>query len=312
MPPEPQRDAEMAEKYDISLEVLREGLPLPLQSAPDGQIIFGDPLRVRVATAQQLQEAVDLILETAASFGDTPPRPPSATDCYVVPYSPPREALQLRQLLDGAPYITVQNMAVLEAKEEALAQITRRIAAVEELIGMLRNLAARLLLRHQNPAGNAKQRLFALKIRLGRRCCNQVPVTPLISFVGVNPQPQHAGDIDTAKSLLTDVPGIIEGNAAEFGQERILEVAGDLSELYLEDLDLVEEDEVSDKICRLILAEVSSSHWRDKMQLIDDDPRLLEFIEDTIAELQRRVTLYEEITTEPSLIGASHVDFDEL
>jgi hypothetical protein len=123
--------------------------------------------------------------------------------------------------------------------------------------------------------------------------------------------PQHAGDIDTAKSLLAGVPGV-EGNAAEFGQERILEVAGDLSELYLEDLDVVEEDEVSDEICRLILAEVSSSHWRDKMQLIDDDPRLLEFIEDTIVELQRRVTLYEEITTEPSLIGASNVDFDEL
>jgi hypothetical protein len=114
--------------------------------------------------------------------------------------------------------------------------------------------------------------------------------------------------MDTAKALLNDVPEI-EGNAADFGHARILEVANELSELYLADH---AENEVSDEIVRLILAEVSSTDWRDKMQLINNDPRLLECIEDTISELRRRVTLYEEISTEPSLIGASHADFGEL
>jgi hypothetical protein len=117
--------------------------------------------------------------------------------------------------------------------------------------------------------------------------------------------------MDAAKALLNDVPEI-EGNAADFGPARIQEVADELSELYIADLDPEAEYEVSDEIVKLILAEVSLSDWREKMQLIDHDPRLLECIEDTISELRRRATLYEEISTEPSLIGASHADFGGL
>jgi hypothetical protein len=161
MPAQDQRDEEMAHKYGISVEVLREGIPRRLQRFPDGQIVFGDRLCVRIATAKQLEETLDLV-DSSAVIG----RPPHDLDIYIVPYLPPSETVELRQLwlqrVEGAPNVALHSMNILEAKEEVLDLITQKITAVNELIGQLQNLADRLML-HKNPAGNAH--LFSLKIR---------------------------------------------------------------------------------------------------------------------------------------------------
>jgi hypothetical protein len=54
-------------------------------------------------------------------------------------------------------------MNILEAKEEVLDLIAQKITAVDELIGLLQNLADRLMLEHGNPAGSGHR--FSLKIR---------------------------------------------------------------------------------------------------------------------------------------------------